>query len=240
LSILKIDYLGRKGASGMYQFIINKMPEHDIFIECFMGTGIISSIKRNASLNYGIEISSELCTKLSMLELNSTILHGNVFDELLPLLQSFISHDRKICIYLDPPYLPETRSCFDKCQYDNELTIVQHRQLLSMLEYISNNFSNVYILLSGYKSELYMSMLPGWNYFETQCMSRGGSRIESLWCNFNPDDFLKHQYDYVGHNFTDRQRIKRKSQRWINKLKKMSFDERQFIINDINKEFSIN
>jgi hypothetical protein len=81
-------------------------------------------------------------------------------------------------------------------------------------------------------------MLQGWSYFKTQCMSRGGERTESLWCNFNPDEHLKHQYDYIGHNFTDRQRIKRKSQRWIDNLKNMSSDERYYILENIEKEFS--
>ena len=238
MSMLEMNYLGRKGASGLYQFIINKMPKHDIFIDCFMGTGFISSIKKPAVKNYGIELSSALCSKLSMLDLNIDIINGDVFNELLPLLKSTMFARKDICIYVDPPYLAETRTAFEKCQYEYELTNGQHRQLLSMLEQISKEYPNVFILLSGYKSDLYMSMLDQWHYFETQCMSRGGVRTESLWCNFNPDDYVKHQYDYIGQDFTDRQRIKRKSKRLINKLKNMGEDERNYILLEIEKEFS--
>ncbi|UCN00059.1 hypothetical protein LCX93_11085 [Sulfurimonas sp. SWIR-19] len=235
-----MKYLGRKGSSGIYQFIINKIPKHDVYIECFFGTGFISSVKKKAKLNFGIEISSALCSKLSMQYLDVDLINGDVFIELPTLLNSSILSGKNICIYLDPPYLHETRTCVDKCRYEYELTIGQHIQLLSMLEQISNKYSNVYILLSGYKSELYMSMLPGWNYFETQCMSRGGKRIESLWCNFNPDNFIKHQYDYVGQNYTDRQRIKRKAKNLIKKLSSIdNNDERQYILECILKEFDL-
>ena len=235
--MLNIRYLGRKGSSGMYQFIINKMPKHDIFIDCFMGTGYISSIKKPAEKNYGIEISKNLCSKLSMFAGDFDIICGDVLVELPILLDISMSADIDICIYLDPPYLPETRSSFKTCKYDYEFSYGQHIQLLSMLEQISKQYSNVYILLSGYKSDLYMSMLANWYYFETNAMSRGGSRVESLWCNFDPDKLKKHQYDYVGHNFTDRQRIKRKSKRWIDNLKKMPVDERNYILESIKSTF---
>lgn len=237
--MLQSEYLGRKGASGIHQFIINKMPKHDIYIECFMGTGFIASKKKKAKYNYGIEISDILYTDLTMEYLDFKIYCKDVFEQLPILLNiSMLAAEQKICIYLDPPYLPETRTCFDKCQYDNELTKDEHIKLLSMLQLFSIKYPNVYILLSGYKSELYMSMLQGWNYFETQSMSRGGKRTESLWCNFGPSDYIKHQYDYVGHNFTDRQRIKRKSKRMVKNLASLSLDERMYLINSINNEFS--
>ncbi len=89
---------------------------------------------------------------------------------------------------------------------------------------------NVFFLISGYKSELYMSMLEEWQYFEFQTMSRGGVRTESLWTSFNPDEYVKHDYNYVGSDYTDRQRIKRKIDRWVKKINSLEFDERQALL----------
>ena len=105
-----------------------------------------------------------------------------------------------------------------------------NKQLL----YLDRRYENVYLLLSGYKSELYMSMLHGWSYFETNTMSRGGKRIESLWTNFNPSEFIKHDYNFIGKNYTDRQRIKRKAERWVKNLEAMPLDEKMYIFKEIS------
>lgn len=52
--------------------------------------------------------------------------------------------------YLDPPYLPETRTA--KKVYKYEMSLQQHIELLNVLENIKGKF-----ILSGYESELYNS-----------------------------------------------------------------------------------
>jgi len=237
MTMLSGAYLGRKGGSGVAEWIINKMPKHDIYIEAFMGCGVISSKKTMSIIdNIGIELDSTLCTELTMRYQNFTIINDDVLKQLPTLLEMSILQKKQICVYLDPPYLPETRTDYAASNYKHELTKEQHIQLLSMLEHFSK-CSNIHFLISGYKSELYMSMLESWNYFEFQTMSRGGKRMESLWTNFNPDDFIKHTYDYIGNNFTDRQRIKRKVKRWKDKFNKLLFDEKYVIFKELEKEF---
>ena len=67
-------------------------------------------------------------------------------------------------------------------------------------------------LLSGYASLRYDVLLPGWHTLELQVMNQGGVRTEKLWFNFVVDRV--HWANFAGKNFTDRQRIKRKAQRW--------------------------
>ena len=43
-------------------------------------------------------------------------------------------------------------------------------------------------------------------------MNQGGVRTEQLWYNFTVDRV--HWASFAGKNFTDRQRIKRKAERW--------------------------
>jgi DNA adenine methylase len=63
--------------------------------------------------------------------------------------------------YADPPYLHETRTATDV--YDFEMTADDHHQLLALLNGIQGA-----VLLSGYRSDLYDSMLvpPKWERFE--------------------------------------------------------------------------
>lgn len=226
------SYLGRKGGSGVAQWIINKMPKHDVYIEPFFGCGVVGFLKLPALIdNIGYEISKDICNELSMLEHSFKIFNRSAFDLLRYHIDTFVTVGR-VLVYLDPPYLPQTRSDYEQSQYENELTYDEHVQLLSMLQQLSI-VDNVFLMISGYKSELYMSMLSDWHYFEFQTMSRGGKRIESLWCNFNPDNFIKHDYNYVGSTFTDRQRIKRKAKRWIVKFKNLPFDEREYILSEL-------
>ena len=55
-------------------------------------------------------------------------------------------------------------------------------------------------------------------------MTRGGVRTEKLWFNYTLDRV--HWASYAGKNFTDRQRIKRKAQRWQKKYRGLPKAER--------------
>lgn len=85
---------------------------------------------------------------------------------------------RNVLIYLDPPYLGETRR---KAQYQKEMmSRREHEELLAAaLEHKGP------VLVSGYASSLYDGMLKGWSREEavTRCQS-GGQRTEVLWMNF--------------------------------------------------------
>ncbi|MCP4377908.1 MAG: hypothetical protein GY794_17235, partial [bacterium] len=68
------------------------------------------------------------------------------------------------------------------------------------------------VILSGYPSALYDGTLEDWNQVELQAMTWGGPRTEKLWYNYDID--RAHWATYAGKDFTDRQRIKRKAERW--------------------------
>ena len=253
-----IKYLGKKTAAGLPQFIISKMPKHKIYIEPFLGTGAIMQIKKPADINIGIDKDEEILKKIKFdnryfIVKNDTLkilaalidkinYNGHNADISYTDLSMFAFIDKidygiPIVIYLDPPYLKQTRTSYKNCKYNCELTDDEHIKLLEVLKDITAKYKNVYILLSGYKSNMYMEYLKGWFYFETTTMSRGGKRVESLWCNFNPVEYEKHDYSFVGNNFTDRQRIKRKANRLINKINSLNYDEKRYILDLIQKNF---
>jgi DNA adenine methylase len=78
--------------------------------------------------------------------------------------------------YVDPPYLPETR-IYSKKGYRYEMTKEEHESLLFQLSALRGK-----VVLSGYPSELYESMLFTWKRIDRQVLTTGqGCRTEVLW-----------------------------------------------------------
>ena len=81
-------------------------------------------------------------------------------------------------IYCDPPYLQSLRK---KNMYHHEMTEQQHIELLEVLL-----ASKSKVIISGYESELYDSMLGGWHKEKKPTTAQMGlPRTEKIWFNFN-------------------------------------------------------
>lgn len=86
--------------------------------------------------------------------------------------------------YVDPPYLPETRSPANKYDlkhrmYRHELTADDHVALLDFLRGLTGM-----VVLSGYPSKLYEDALPDWRRCETAALADGArKRTEVVWLN---------------------------------------------------------
>ncbi len=86
------------------------------------------------------------------------------------------------------------------------------------------------VIISGYWTSLYGTMLAAWNHSTFQTTNRAGNLTEEhLWFNY-PRPVELHDYRYLGTNFRERERIKRKKARWVAKLSKMAMLERQAIM----------
>ena len=117
-------------------------------------------------------------------------------------------------IYCDPPYLMSTRS--GRRIYEHEFSSSQHRRLLRCLPDL-----RCMVMISGYWSEMYAEALQGWSSIQFEAMTRGGhTATEWLWFNF-PAPIELHDYRYLGRDFRERERIKRKKQRWAARLARM-------------------
>jgi DNA adenine methylase len=94
-------------------------------------------------------------------------------------------------IYLDPPYLPETRSKAGRAgtgyvAYSAEMNAAEHAELLGTLCKIEGM-----AVLSGYPSALYDESLPDWRRVETKAHADGARpRTEVLWINPQACDAL--------------------------------------------------
>lgn len=88
-------------------------------------------------------------------------------------------------------------------------------------------------MILGYPSELYEKHLGKWNKKEMPVQTRGGIRMLCAWMNYYPTEL--HDYQYLGEDWDDRRRIKRKISRMVEKLKSLPYLERQSLIHALKK-----
>ncbi|MCC6172099.1 MAG: DNA adenine methylase [Gammaproteobacteria bacterium] len=110
---------------------------------------------------------------------------STVLIEQRPALQVIGRYDSaRTLFYVDPPYLPETRSSLTGRSrkthgYTHELNRQDHVRLLAALKRLKGM-----VVLSGYPSELYDSRLKHWDRVETIALADGARpRTEVLWLN---------------------------------------------------------
>lgn len=193
------NYFGSKATSGLCQAIIAMMPPHDTYIETHLGGGAIMKRKPPALNNIGIDLNPR---PLSAFQCPYPV---HLVNGCAHQFLSTYDYRGGELVYCDPPYLAHTRTSARKYRFD--YTQQDHIELLTLLKSLPCP-----VILSGYPSSLYDDLLGQWNTLQLQVMNQGGVRTEQLWYNFTVDRV--HWASFAGRNFTDRQRIKRKAQRW--------------------------
>lgn len=247
-------YPGGKG--NCYHQIINRMPPHDTYIELFLGAGSVMRNKRPAQLNIGIERDPRvLCDTAAEILPGAHVRIGDAAAtpevarsaritvygdsrgaqylflcmDALDFLATYPFNGREF-VYADPPYLRETRRS-QRPLYEFELWEQdEHCQLLEALKALPCD-----VAISGYASELYDELLSDWTTHTFEAVTRSGeTATEWLWMNY-PEPIALHDYSLLGDDFRERERIKRKKQRWVNRLLRMDRQERQAIMAAIHE-----
>jgi site-specific DNA-adenine methylase len=213
-------YPGGKNGSGVYQAIINLMPPHETYVEPFLGGGAIMRLKRTARLaNIGIDVDAGALLEFECLDMPGVDLYCR--DALAWLRQAEEVTRPQTLVYCDPPYLWETRSS-RRAYYRYEMGDEErHMILLKILLDLP-----CMVMISGYPSDLYDRMLADWRKVCYQARTRGGrTATECIWLNF-PEPLELHDYRFLGGNFRQRERIKRRQNRWKDRLVRMDPQER--------------
>lgn len=213
-----MSYFGSKATSGLCQPIIAMMPPHDTYIETHLGGGAIMKRKPPALNNIGIDIDRQPLEHFQC-EYPLQKINGCAHQ----FLADYDYHGHEL-VYSDPPYLHHTRTSRRRYRFDYEMQ--DHVELLTVLKALPCN-----VILSGYPSALYDDLLVGWHTTELQVMNQGGVRTEKLWYNYDIDSV--HWASYAGKNFTDRQRIKRKAERWAKNYRVLPKSERLALLASI-------
>ncbi len=211
-------YPGGKGNN--YQHLINLIPPHRVYIETHLGGGAVLRNKKPAIANFGIEIDAQVISRWGkMPELQYKLLEMDA----IKFLESFDFQGDEF-VYCDPPYLHETR--LKKKIYKHEYTKNDHIELLNVISKVPCN-----VMISGYPSELYDDILRDWIFLEIPGSSHIGKREEGVWLNYSPKSL--HDYRFLGDNFRERERIKRKLNRWRSRASALPEFERQLIISSL-------
>jgi DNA adenine methylase len=123
---------------------------------------------------------------------------AGVVIERRPALDILHQHDAADALhYLDPPYMPDTRS--QKCHrsgaryhvYTHEMTDADHGELLAAAVQLRGM-----VILSGYQHRLYDDALVGWRLTQRNTHADGGrARRECLWLNPAADRALGGRLD---------------------------------------------
>lgn len=225
-----MSYPGGKNGAGVYQTIINRMPPHSVYIEPFLGGGAILRLKEPAALNIGIDLDSAVIARFGEWISGSpkTAISDRGFrflcEDGIRFLKSYPFTGSEL-VYCDPPYMMETRT---RSLYRFEMSDAQHAELLAVIGSLPCR-----VMISGYWTKLYSLELASWNLASFEAMTRGGhTATELLWFNF-PAPAALHDYRYLGGNFRERERIKRKKLRWTKRLERMPMLERRALLDAI-------
>ncbi len=210
------------GKGGTYQRYINLMPPHDVYIESHLGGGAIMRYKRRAKYNIGVEIDPEVIERwTSNNQADFELIHGNA----ISFFKDYPFTGTEL-VYCDPPYLRETRKKYYPL-YKYEYSLAQHVELLEVLKSLP-----CMVMISGYKSSLYMSSLKSWHTHSFHAATQNGIATEWIWMNYSQPAQL-HDYRYLGDNFREREKIKLKLRRWSARFRSMPLLERQAVLSTL-------
>jgi DNA adenine methylase len=219
------------GKNSVFPTIINQIPPHDVYIEPFAGSGAILRMKRPAHVSVAIDIYTSCTDTLKIALPGAVVISGDAISLLPETVANCGYPAGKVFIYADPPYLKKDiddtpiRSS-QKDMYKHEFcTIEEHRKLLTLLKSLG-----CMVMISGYWSKLYAHELADWRTVTYKAITRSGRiATEYLWMNYQ-EPLALHDYSFLGNGRTDRQRIKRKVERWKKRLETMPVLEKRVLL----------
>ena len=216
------NYVGSKGGLIIKSFLFNYVPKVKRYFSLFYGKGSFENLQEFDNVNW---ICSEKNTELQLFSSMTAVIAYLDYKYLIE-ENVFTADDFLFC---DPPYMFSTRLSGQK-YYKHEFTENDHILFLNLIKDIPAK-----ILITHPKNELYTSMLPGWNCVEFSYQTRNGTFTDAIYFNYASGDIELLTYDYLGKDFIDRQRIKRKNKNLIKKIKNLSFHERMMLYEKLNQ-----
>lgn len=220
-----MTYRGGKGA--LFRKLINLIPQHQTYIEPYLGMGAVLRKKTPAAMNFGVEADPEVVRRWTGNEVsNLTIVNGDA----LNFLANYTWTGSEF-VYVDPPYLPSTRRASRVYRFDCDEA--HHQNLLGLLTSLP-----AMVMLSGYASGMYDSVLSNWKRLEFQTGSHGSARTEVVWLNYAPPE-IPIDTRFAGDSFRDRQRIQRKQQRLRQKIAGLPAIERHLLFGWLSEAFPL-
>lgn len=218
-----MNYPGGKGKC--YQRLINLMPPHATYIESHLGGGAVLRHKRPAQRNIGIDVDASVINSWKLLYPDHCMLvHGDA----VSFLETYSFNGEEL-VYADPPYLPSVRR--RSKIYRHEYSYADHERLLAVLKDLPCK-----VMLSGYDSPMYHEHLAEWRMVTFPAKTHVDVRDECVWMNYAPPAVL-HDASYFGDSFRDRQTVKRRLERALERFGRMDPVERHHLLQLLNAQY---
>lgn len=228
---LQAGYPGCKSISGFHQMLINNIPAHAEYHELCAGSGYIGKILYNArpdSKYFLYDIVPEVVEKFKVHRENFIYTCRDGIEVLREIKERSC---KEIFTYVDPPYLMNERRNGRK-YYKKEWSDNDHIDFLHSAKELKSP-----MMISGYESSLYNEILQTWSKLSIVAATRKGVVKECVWLNYDPEKTPLHTYDFLGEDFTDRQRIKRRYIQMVKKFEAISFHERTLLLRKLMENF---
>lgn len=257
-----MNYTGNKLIYGVYHKIINEIPQHNTYYELFAGGGAIGKLLIRSIQDHTVKyIFNDIDKKVtdeyfyqeiqplitvsaetqSLMSVGSTnpeiqskmIVSANrirIFNRTaLDIIQTELSvrAQNNNFVFLDPPYLHSTRPNQINL-YRYEMTDKDHIQLLTAVRTCKAK-----IMIIHPRCELYDTTLQDWRQIDVKLRYSTKTSEECIYMNYDKPKIL--QCDkFLGSDCWDRQRIKRKGERFIKKFLNLPALERKYIMDRLN------
>jgi hypothetical protein len=214
-------YNGGKNGSGTYQQIINFIPKIDLFIDAMVGNGGIVTNLLLPGLTVINDLDKSIIDAYDVTGLGGKIIKLNL--DYSTVIDRYDGRILNTLFYFDPPYLKDTRKS-KRNIYRYEWETLDHVKFLTRCSSVQSS-----VMISHYPCPLYDDYLKGWHTHDFNSMTRSGLRTERIYMNYPRPEVLQ-DFRYVGDNFRERQRIKRKIARFLIRLEAMPEPERIAIL----------
>jgi site-specific DNA-adenine methylase len=201
------------------------MPPHQTYIESHLGGGAVMRNKKAARRNIGVDLDANVM-KLWRTEFPDICELHQI--DAVAFLEGYSFTGQEL-VYVDPPYVPQTRRRMKVYKYD--YSEEDHIRLLRCLILLPCK-----VMISGYDSDLYNQELAGWRKEGFPAKTHAGMRDEVVWMNFEAPTRL-HDSRYLGETFRDRQVIQRRQARLRNRIENLTPIERHELLHWLQEHY---
>ena len=225
------SYFGGKAAPGTLRTVINQIPPHRRRVSGFLGNcAVMRYLRPAAGKMQGYEIDAKVVAAWS----KNTKIPGTSLEvinaDFLEVMWDLEVDAQEVFIFLDPPYLWRTRT---RRRYAFDLSDAEHRRLLTWCQ----SLTRAKVMLCGYPNVLYDELLPEWRTVEFEAITRGATmRTEKLWMNYKEPVAL-HDSRFIGADFREREKLKRRRETIYRKIERMDDDERIALFDRLKERF---
>ena len=227
----KMYYPGNKNIPGLIHKIINQIPVCSYFFEPFAGSAAVSkflSVLPGIKTQFYINDLDPQVISNCKVPSGSTVTNIDGFDIIDKICNSRSGTDT--FVFIDPPYHHSTRPNRTDI-YNYEFTHADHVRLLSSILQLNCNCMIIHPVC-----DLYNHALKSWRSIPVTVRYHSKTSKEKLYMNY-PGPVKLLTYVLTGKDCWDRQRIKRKGDRIVQKLLSLPAAERDYIIFRILQSF---